>query len=270
MARRANRGRARRCRCQQAFRGVACSVSCRRRLARRWGRCGKVPRTDSVVVEDWSTSPLGARGIPPGWRGQSWTQSAYDLAVETDGPERVLHFRSQNDATLISKALGGRVELHRTPILEWRWKAVVYPLAATLVGAPRRPSRASVRRMDTPAGVVALADHRVHLGHHHAAGTVTPSESTRTVTYVVLRSGSASAGSMAHRASGCAPGLSPDLRRGTGAARGGGAGRGLERHGLGGRVIRRGAALRGDGGSGPPSLTRRSFGHRAPVTAVNV
>jgi hypothetical protein len=78
-----------------------------------WTRPTTAP--DPVVVEDWSTVPLGARGIPAGWRGQSWTRSAHDLAVEADGAVRVLHLRSQNDATLISKTLAAQVDLRRTP-----------------------------------------------------------------------------------------------------------------------------------------------------------
>jgi hypothetical protein len=144
------------------------------------------------VVEDWSASLPGARGVPPGWKGQSWTRSTYDLTVEMDGAGRALHLRSRGDATLISKALGGRVDLRRTPVLEWRWKAVVLPQGAdarrravddqaiqVYVVWPRPPellrSRVIGYVWDTTA----------------PAGTVTPSKSSRTVTYVVLRSGPA-------------------------------------------------------------------------------
>ena len=147
---------------------------------------------DSVVVEDWSTSPLGVRGVPPGWRGRSWTRSAYDLTVVADGTERALHLRSQDDAAFISKALNGRVDLRRTPILEWRWKALVLPAggdarrraaddqaAQVYVVWPRPPELLRSQIIgyiwDTTAPV----------------GTVAPSASTGTVTYVVLRSGPA-------------------------------------------------------------------------------
>jgi hypothetical protein len=45
---------------------------------------------ESLLVEDWSASALGARGIPVGWRGQSWGHPAYDLTVEADGGERAV------------------------------------------------------------------------------------------------------------------------------------------------------------------------------------
>ena len=145
---------------------------------------------DPVLIEDWSTSPLGVRGIPAGWRGRSWTRSAYDLTVEVDRAARVLHLRSHGDATLISKALAGQVDLRQTPILEWRWKAVVLPAG----GDARR------RAVDDQAVQVYVIWPRPPemlrsqiIGYiwdsTAPAEMIIPSESTRTVTYVVLRSG---------------------------------------------------------------------------------
>jgi hypothetical protein len=34
-----------------------------------------------VVVENWSTAPVGAEGIPPGWQKQGWGEPEYDLTV---------------------------------------------------------------------------------------------------------------------------------------------------------------------------------------------
>ena len=46
---------------------------------------GPVLAAPAVVLEDWTTQPLGARGIPAGWRPQPWGRPAYDFTVELDG-----------------------------------------------------------------------------------------------------------------------------------------------------------------------------------------
>ena len=150
---------------------------------------------EAVVIEDWSSSPLAVPGVPPGWRGQSWTRSTYDVAVEADGVERVLHLRSRNDATLITKALDGRVDLRRTPVLEWRWKAVVLP-----AGGDSRRRAADDQAVQVyvvwPRPPEFLRSHIIGYVWDTTApvGTVTQSQSTRTVWYVVLRSGQAALG----------------------------------------------------------------------------
>ncbi|PYM04872.1 MAG: hypothetical protein DMD82_13110 [Candidatus Rokuibacteriota bacterium] len=78
---------------------------------------------DVVVVEDWSTIPIGSRGIPQGWRGQDWGNPVYDMAVVENGGHRVLHLKSRDESSTISKDIKQRVDLSETPILEWRWKA---------------------------------------------------------------------------------------------------------------------------------------------------
>jgi hypothetical protein len=147
----------------------------------------------SVLVEDWSTQPLGRRGIPEGWQGQRWGSPRYDLTVVADGNGRALHLRSDNEGSTISKEV--KVDVKRFPILQWRWKAVVLPAggdsrrkeaddqaAQIYVAFPRFPQAVRSRVIgyvwDTTAPV----------------GLVAGSQKTGTVTYVIVRSGPAELG----------------------------------------------------------------------------
>jgi Protein of unknown function (DUF3047) len=151
--------------------------------------------SDVVVVEDWSRLPVGARGIPEGWKGQNWGSPVYDMAVVDNDGRKVLHLRSRDEGSTISKEIKGKVSLKETPILEWSWKAVTLPkdadsrrkdrddqAAQVFVIWPRFPEVVRSRIIgyvwDTTAPV----------------GTTVRSEKTRTVTYVVVRSGSADLG----------------------------------------------------------------------------
>ena len=80
-----------------------------------------------MVVEDWSKVSVGTKGIPPDWKGQNWGSPAYDMTVVEDGGKKVLHLKSKNEGSTISKEVKGKVNLKTTPILEWSWKAVVLP-----------------------------------------------------------------------------------------------------------------------------------------------
>jgi len=150
---------------------------------------------DVVVVEDWTQPKLGARGIPAGWQGQSWGSPKYDLTVVDNAGHRVLHLRSENEGSTISRDIKGKVDLKQTPILEWSWKAVVLPrggdsrrkatddqAAQIYVSWPRFPESVRSRIIgyvwDTTA----------------PAGLVAPSEKTGTVTYIIVRSGTADLG----------------------------------------------------------------------------
>jgi hypothetical protein len=149
----------------------------------------------AVVLEDWTTQPLGARRIPAGWRGQTWGRPAYDFTVEFDRGARVLRLRSHDEGSTITKDIGGQVDLRATPILEWRWKVVELPAggdsrrkaaddqaAQLFVIWPRSPEFLRSRILgyvwDTTA----------------PAGTVARSEKSGTVTYIVIRSGPADLG----------------------------------------------------------------------------
>jgi hypothetical protein len=148
---------------------------------------------DQVVVEDWSQA--GAKGIAPGWKGQNWGSPKYDFTIVQDDGRKALHMKSANDGSTISKEVKGKVDLKATPVLEWSWKAVVLPkggdsrkkatddqAAQIFVVWPRFPEAVRSRIIgyvwDTTAPV----------------GTIVRSEKTGTVTYVVLRSGTAELG----------------------------------------------------------------------------
>jgi Protein of unknown function (DUF3047) len=149
---------------------------------------------DDFVVEDWKQK-LGATGIPPGWQGQNWGSPKYDFKVEEHDGRAALHMTSANEGSTISRELKGKINLKETPILEWAWKAVTLPkggnsckkatddqAAQLFVVWPRFPEAVRSRIIgyvwDTTLPV----------------GTICKSEKTGTVTYVVVRSGTAELG----------------------------------------------------------------------------
>jgi hypothetical protein len=146
-----------------------------------------------VLVEDWSGQPAGKTGIPNGWKGQNWGSPKYDFRVVTEGSAKVLHMKSADEGSTISKEI--KVDLKQFPMLCWRWKAVALPKggdsrkkdtddqgAQVYVTFPRFPQAVRSRIIgyvwDTTA----------------PAGTIAKSEKTGTVTYVVMRSGTAELG----------------------------------------------------------------------------
>jgi Protein of unknown function (DUF3047) len=150
---------------------------------------------ERVIVEDWSRYRPGTRGIPPDWKGQNWGSPVYDFAVVENDGQTALHMRSENDSSTISRDIRGKVNLEATPLLEWRWKVTTLPKAGNscrkatddqaaqiFLVWPRFPEAVRSRIIgyvwDTTAKV----------------GTICPSEKTRTVTYIVIRSGEADLG----------------------------------------------------------------------------
>jgi hypothetical protein len=150
---------------------------------------------DQVLVEDWSTHAVGATGMPAGWQRQNWGSPKYDFAVVTDNGRKVVRMRSANEGSTISKDIKGKVNLKDTPLLEWSWKVTALPKGANscrkatddqaaqvFVVWPRFPEAVRSRIIgyvwDTTA----------------PAGTTCTSEKTGTVTYVVVRSGTADLG----------------------------------------------------------------------------
>jgi hypothetical protein len=148
-----------------------------------------------LVVEDWSQQAVGGKGLPAGWKGQSWGSPKYDFTIVTNDTHKVLHLRSANEGSTISREVKGKVNLKETPILEWTWKATVLPKAGNsckkatddqaaqiYVAWPRFPEAVRSRIIgyvwDTTAPV----------------GTVCKSEKSGTVMYVVVRSGPADLG----------------------------------------------------------------------------
>jgi hypothetical protein len=147
----------------------------------------------TIPVEDWSRQPEGKTGIPDGWKGQSWGSPKYDFRVVTQGGRKVLHLKSANDSSTISKEI--KVDVKRHPVLTWSWQAVTLPkggdarksatddqAAQLYVTFPRFPSQVRSRIIsylwDTSA----------------PAGEIVKSEKTGLVTYVIVRSGPADLG----------------------------------------------------------------------------
>lgn len=146
-----------------------------------------------TIVEDWSQQPEGKTGIPDGWKGQTWGSPRYDFRVVTQGGRKILHLKSQDDSSTISKEV--KVDVSRVPLLQWSWQAVVLPkggdarkaatddqAAQVYVTFPRFPSAVRSRIIsyiwDSTAPV----------------GAIFKSEKSSLVTYVVVRSGSADVG----------------------------------------------------------------------------
>ena len=146
----------------------------------------------SVVIEDWSSQPLGAHGVPAGWEKQQWGTPTYDFTIVESGGRKALRLRSKDDGSTIAKDVKGKVNLKETPILEWTWKVSVLPKGAD----SRR------RETDDQAAQIFVGWERFPkllrsriIGYvwdtTQPAGTICKSEKTGTVTYVVVRSGPA-------------------------------------------------------------------------------
>lgn len=147
----------------------------------------------ALPVEDWSKAPVGHTGIPPGWQKQTWGSPKYDFKIEADSNARVLHMKSENEGSTISKEI--KLDIKQYPVIQWRWKAVTLPKGGDsrkkatddqacqlYVTFPRFPQAVRSRNIgyvwDTTA----------------PAGVFAPSEKNGTVHYVIVRSGSAEIG----------------------------------------------------------------------------
>src|SRR5881628_1673784 len=86
---------------------------------------GAALAADLVLVEDWSKTPVGTTGVPPGWKGQDWGSPSYDMTVVEDDGRRALRLRSKDDSSTIAKDIKGTINLKETPVLEWEWKSTV-------------------------------------------------------------------------------------------------------------------------------------------------
>ena len=143
---------------------------------------------NAVVVENWSKQPVGKTGIPEGWQGQTWGSPKYDFRIVTESSHRVIHLKSQDDGSTISKEI--KVDVKQYPFLQWQWKAVALPKGGdsrhkdtddqacqVYVTFPRFPKLVRSRIISYVWDSTA------------PAGTIVQSEKTSLVTYVVLRSG---------------------------------------------------------------------------------
>jgi hypothetical protein len=150
---------------------------------------------DVVLIEDWSSQPVGTKGIPPPWQKQRWGSPNYDFTIVEDGGRKVVHLKSDGDSSNISKDIKGKVDLKATPILEWSWKAVTLP----------KDGDSRKKETDDQAGQIYVTWPRFPeavrsqvIGYiwdtTAPAGTIVKSQKTGTVTYVVVRSGPADLG----------------------------------------------------------------------------
>jgi len=143
-----------------------------------------------LVVEDWSKTPVGQKGVPAGWKAQNWGSPSYDFEIVSEDSARVLYMKSNGDSSTINKEI--KVDCKDYQILQWKWKAVELPKGADArkkatddeaaqiyVTFPRFPSAVRSRIIgyiwDTTA----------------PAGSIFKSQKTGLVTYVVVRSGEA-------------------------------------------------------------------------------
>jgi hypothetical protein len=148
-----------------------------------------------LVVEDWTKPAVGTKGLPPDWKAQNWGSPKYDFEIVMEENQRALRMKSANEGSLASREIKGKVNLKETPIIEWSWKVTTLPkngdsckkatddqAVQVYVVWPRFPEAVRSRILgyvwDTTEPV----------------GTVCKSEKTGTVTYFVIRSGTADLG----------------------------------------------------------------------------
>jgi hypothetical protein len=149
-----------------------------------------------VVIDDWKSHKLGAHGIPDGWLGgQTWGLPQYDMTIEENDGHRVLHLKSKIESSAVRRDIRGRVNLKQTPILEWSWKAITLPKN----GDCRKKStddQAAQLYIVWPRFPEAVRSQILgYIWDSTApAGSIVKSEKTSTVTYVVMRSGTADVG----------------------------------------------------------------------------
>ena len=150
---------------------------------------------ERVVIEDWSRLPIGTEGVPPGWQGDIGARPAYDLTIVEEEGRKALHLKSTGESSRVIRRIRDKVNLERTPVLEWSWKAIVLPKGGDLRGKATDDQVATVY-VGWLRGTTNLPT-RV-LGY--VWDTTAPTETTvrrsgaGTVTYIVVRSGAADLG----------------------------------------------------------------------------
>lgn len=154
-----------------------------------WAQAG------SVLVEDWSKQPVGAKGIPDGWKGQNWGSPKYDFTILNDDGRKALHLKSANEGSTISRDIKGKVTLKETPVLEWSWKVTVLPKGGDSCKKPADDQAAQVFVV-WPRFPEAVRSRIIGYvwDSTEPVGKICKSEKTGTVTYIVLRSGTAELG----------------------------------------------------------------------------
>ena len=151
---------------------------------------------DVVTIEDWKTQKLGAKGIQDGWLGgQTWGLPQHDFTIEENDGHRVLHLKSKIESSTMRKDIKGKVNLKETPILEWMWKVVTLPTKADC-RTKNADDQAAQLYVVWPRFPEAVRSQIIGYIWDTTcpAGSIVKSEKTGTVTYVVVRSGSADLG----------------------------------------------------------------------------
>jgi hypothetical protein len=142
------------------------------------------------VVEDWTGQPLGARGVPLGWRSYETPggHPRYDFTIVEDGGRRALELKSTDDHSTIAKEID--VAFAATPILEWAWRVILQPTGADLT--TRAGSDASGHIFVVWPRFPAMLRSRL-VGYVWdpviPPGTIVRSPKTGMVSFVVARSG---------------------------------------------------------------------------------
>lgn len=148
-----------------------------------------------IILEDWSGCEVGAKGIPPGWTGQSWGSPRYDLTIVEDDGRRALHLKSKNESSTINKKIARHINLRDTSILQWQWKVLALP-----TGGDSRQEDALDQAVQLyvswPRFPRAIRSRIIGYVWDSSApvGTVVRSSKTRMVTYIVIRSGNTELG----------------------------------------------------------------------------
>jgi hypothetical protein len=143
-----------------------------------------------VLVDDWSSQPLGTRGVPPGWQSYETPggHPRYDFTIVEDAGRRALELKSTDEHSTIAKEL--EIDPSVTPILEWAWRVITQPAGADLT--KRATSDATGHIFVVWPKFPAMLRSRL-IGYVwdpiHPVGTILKSQKTGTVSFVVARSG---------------------------------------------------------------------------------
>jgi hypothetical protein len=150
---------------------------------------------DQLIVEDWTRYAVGTKGVPPDWKAQNWGSPKYDFAIITNDTHKVLQLRSANEGSTISKDIKGKVNLKDTPVLEWAWRATVLPAGGNSCHKATDDQAAQIY-LTWPRFPEAVRSQIIGYVWDTTApvGTICKSEKTGTVTYIVIRSGTADLG----------------------------------------------------------------------------
>ncbi len=117
----------------------------------------------------------------------------------------MIHLKSAGDSSNINKDIRGKVRLEETPILEWTWKVTALPKGADARQAATDDEAAQIYVV-WPRFPQAIRSQIIgYIWDTTApAGSVFKSQRSGTVTYVVVRSGTADLGSGSRSAATCA------------------------------------------------------------------